>query len=77
MKVASIVYFLILLVQAGPCSGCSSGGSPCAPCCATGTCGGGPPPGPGFPIDNYTLFLFVAALIYGVYVVKKRQSQYS
>ena len=73
MNIAPIIFSLILFIQ-GPCGGCSGGPGPCAPCCATG-CGGGPPPGPGFPIDNYIIFLFLAALVYGIYIIKKRQSK--
>jgi len=75
MKIPQLIYSLILLIQ-GPCAGCPAG-NPCAPCCSDPMpCGGGPPPGPGFPIDNYIIFLFVAALIYGVYIIKKRQSEF-
>lgn len=48
MKVTLIIYSLIFFIQ-GPCAGCPSG-NPCAGCCPS--CGG-PPPSPGFPIDNY------------------------
>ncbi|RZN83885.1 MAG: hypothetical protein EVB11_03965 [Winogradskyella sp.] len=74
MKIASIIYNLILLVQTGPCAGCPSG-TPCAPCCFDPMpCGGGPPPPPGFSIDNYIFFLFFAALAFGIYTIKKRQN---
>ncbi|WP_296319078.1 hypothetical protein [Winogradskyella sp.] len=69
-----MIFNLMLLIQ-GPCSGCPSG-VPCAPCCSDPMpCGGGPPPAPGFPIDNYLLILFFVALIYGVYTIRKRQAQ--
>lgn len=73
MKIASIIYSLILMVQA-ICAGCPSGPGPCAPCCATATCGGPPPP-PGFPIDSYIYVLFVFALIFGAFVINKRKTQ--
>ena len=31
----------------------------------------GPPPPPGLPIDSGIIFLFVAALVYGIYKVNK------
>lgn len=33
--------------------------------------GGVPPPPPGMPIDNGLIVLFVAALIYGIYLIVK------
>jgi len=70
MNIASVIYNLIFLIQ------CSGG----APCCLAGTCcgDGGPCGGvlpPGGPIDDYIIFLFIAALVYGLYVIKKRQSK--
>ncbi|WP_132704900.1 hypothetical protein [Winogradskyella wandonensis] len=75
MKIASIIYSLILFIQ-GPCAGCPSG-NPCAPCCSTPSgCGGGPPPPPGFAIDHYIYVLFFAALVLGVYFIRKQQRQF-
>ena len=54
---------------------CSGG----APCCLDGTCCDDGPCGPALPpgtsIDDYIIFLFIAALVYGLYVIKKRQSK--
>ena len=74
MNISSIIYLLILLIQP-PCGGCP--GAPCADCCGPpNTCDdGGPPPGPGFAIDDYIIFLFIVALVYGIYIIKKRQSK--
>ena len=30
---------------------------------------------PGQPIDDYIIFLFIAALVYGLYVIKKMKSK--
>lgn len=73
MKIASIIYSLILMTQA-ICAGCPNGPGPCAPCCATMTCGGPPPP-PGFPIDNYIYALFFVGLVFGAYIINKKQKQ--
>jgi hypothetical protein len=63
MNFATVIFNFILLIQ-GPCSGCASGGVPCAPCCATGC---GPPPPPGLPIDGFVILLLVVGLVLGVY----------
>ena len=52
------------------------------PCCADGSCCssplcGGPPPPPGGPIDNYIIFLFIVALVYGIYIIKKGSQNYA
>ena len=59
---------MILPQCSGPLSCCIDGS-----CCGTAPCGGPLPPGR--PIDDYIIFLFIAALVYGLYVIKKRQSK--
>ena len=73
MTFASIIHSLFVLFQ---CTDCSGGiGPTCLPCCLpTNTCGGPPPP-IGAPIDDYIIFLFIVALVYGLYVIKKMKSK--
>jgi len=75
MNIPPIIYSLILFIQLPPCGGCP--GAPCSPCCGPpNTCdSGGPPPPVGEPIDDYIIFLFIAALVYGLYVIKKMKSK--
>ncbi|WP_295832884.1 hypothetical protein [uncultured Winogradskyella sp.] len=57
-----------------------TGANPCCAdgsCCPSPLCSGGPPPPPGQPIDNYIIFLFAAALIYGIYIIKKGSQNYA
>ena len=70
MKFASIIYNLFMILP--QCSGvfpCCSDGS----CCGTSQCGTVLPPGE--PIDDDIIFLFIAALVYGLYVIKKMKSK--
>ena len=75
MGFVSMIFNFIAMVQAG-CGGCAPDGtgSPpsCLPCCSRpGGCG--PPPPPGFPLDNYIYILFFAALVLGVYIIQKNK----
>ena len=71
MKIASIIFNVLLFIQ-GPCGP----GRPNPPCCLdTPQCGGGPPSPPGLDIDTYIYFLFFTALVYGVYVINKRNKK--
>ena len=65
--------FTLTLLAQGPCS------LPSPPPCYSDTppCGGGPPPPPGFPIDTYIMIAFIAALIFGVYILRKQQNKLS
>lgn len=73
-----MIFNFIAVIQAG-CGGCPPGGigpnpgpPTCLPCC-TRPGGCGPPPPPGFPLDNYIYILFFAALVLGVYIIQKNK----
>ena len=72
MKIALVIFNVLLFMQAGPCGD----GRPNPPCCNnTPPCGGGPPSPPGLDIDTYIYFLFFTAIVYGVYVINKRNKK--
>ena len=71
MNFISMIFNFIAVIQAG-CGGCPGPPPGCLPCC-TRPGGCGPPPPPGFPIDNYIYILFFAALVLGVYVIQKNK----
>ena len=72
MKIASIIFNVFLFIQGGPCGD----GRPNPPCCSNPQpCGGGPPSPPGLDIDTYIYFLFFTAIVYGVYVINKRNKK--